>query len=463
MLPLLLLALLAPAEAGKRKAPPAPDLEATGAELMGRALSDPEPYEELRELCDEIGHRFSGSPQLDKAIEWAAEEMRQDGLDVQLEPVKIRRWVRGPASAELLAPRPAPITVLALGGSVATPADGIEAEVLVVSTFEELEARSAEAKGRIVVYDAPFTSYGETVRYRWDGANQAAKHGAVASLVRSVTNHSLHTLHTGGMGYEEEGPQIPHAAITVEDASTLHRMQEAGHTPRIKLHLDAKDEPLADSFNVVGEIRGRTHPDEIIVLGCHLDSWDVGQGAQDDGAGCVTVMQAGALLRALPVPPRRTVRIVLYTNEENGLAGGKAYAEAHKGERIVAAIEDDTGAGAPKGFRIHAADADTPADSTRAPLIIEQLRAQVQALDTVDAAVLRPAWGGADIGPLRANGTVTMGLDHDMSGYWAIHHTEADTFEKVDPVLVRQSAAAMTLMAWVLSEMETPIDRIGVQ
>jgi carboxypeptidase Q len=462
MAPLLLLALLQPVEARKpKKAPPAPDMEAVSAELLGKALASSDAYEELRELCDDIGHRFSGSPQLDKAIDWAAEEMRQDGLQVTLEPVEIRRWVRGPATLELLAPRPAPLTIMALGGTVSTPAEGIEADVLVVDDFDELEARSEEAKGRIVVYDRPFTTYGETVRYRWDGANQAAKHGAVASLVRSVTDHSLHTLHTGGMGYEDEGPKIPHAAITVESATMLHRMQEAGTTPRLRMVMEAKDEEPVRSHNVVGEVRGRENPEQIVVLGCHLDSWDVGQGAQDDGAGCVTVMAAGALLQSLDVAPRRTVRVVLYTNEENGLAGGKAYAEAHQDERIVAAIEDDTGAGTPHGWRVHGPDSDNPAESVRGPQIIEALRPYVEPLSTLGSETLRPAWSGADIGPLLASGTVGFGLDHDMTEYWWIHHTEADTFEKVDPDNVRRSVATMTLMAWALAEMPTPVDEVG--
>jgi carboxypeptidase Q len=436
--------LLIAALAAPRKAPPPPDASATAGALLGAALLDGEAYDEIAYLADVIGPRFSGSPGLDQAIAWTAQRMRDDGLAVHTEAVDVPVWVRGPASLDVVAPERRSLSLLALGGSVSTPASGLEADVLVVSTFEELEARRSEAVGHIVVWDAPFTGYGETVKYRWAGASVAAGAGAVASLTRSVTPTSLHTPHTGGQGYADGVVQIPTAAITVEDAAWLHRLQDRGVTPRLRIQLTAEQRADAPSANVVGELRGRERPDEIVVIGCHLDTWDVGRGAQDDGAGCATVMAAGALLAALPQPPRRTLRVVLFTNEENGLRGGKGYAAAHAGERIVYAVEDDTGAGAPLGFGVDRPDGAEPAAAALQPW--------APWLAPVGADVIRVGHSGADIGPLVKQGAVGLGLEHDMTGYWPIHHTEADTLDKIDPAMVRRNVAAMAVMAWILTE-----------
>lgn len=450
----LLLTLSALAEAGRRP-PPAPPAAETAATLLGRALQSDEAYRELEVLCDTIGHRLAGSESLDRAIAWGAAELAADGLTVTREPVQVRRWVRGPATLTLRSPTTLDLPLLALGDSVATAPGGIEADALVVSSFEELAARAAEVKGRIVVWDAPFTTYGETVGYRYAGASAASRHGAVASLVRSIAPHGLDTPHTGQQRYADDVTPIPTAAISLEAATHLHRLQQRGLTPRLHLDLQARSEEPVTSHNVVGELRGRELPDEIVVLACHLDSWDVGQGAQDDGAGCVTVMEAGALLAALPVAPRRTVRVVLYTNEENGLGGGRAYAEAHAGERIVAAIEDDTGSGAPLGFDVEAllpGDQDAP-DTLRADAVIQRLQPALPWLAPVGAASLQPGGAGADISPLVARGTLGFGLRHDLTGYWPVHHTAADTFDKVDPALVKRNVAAVTLLAFALAEL----------
>lgn len=445
---ILLLSL--PAYAGRR-AEPEPELQATAAALLGAALASGEAYAELRVLSDDIGHRISGSPQLARAVTWAEAELRADGLQVALEPVDVPVWERGLGHAEVRAPLVEPLPVLALGGSVATPEGGVEAPVLVVSSFDDLRARAGEAEGRIVVWDVPFTTYGDTVVYRRDGASEAARVGAVASLVRSVTPTSLRTPHTGMQRYAPEVPHIPAAAISTEDAARLHRWQAAGVTPRVHLELRPVDRGMGPSHNVVGEIRGRSLPEEVVVIGCHLDSWDVGQGAQDDGAGCVTVMEAAALLRALPVPPRRTVRVVLFTNEESGLQGGRTYAKVHAGERIVAALEDDTGSGTPLGFRFHTrgeAPNEGALSAWRAAL-----GPALGLLEAVGAGHLDHGYSGADIGPLVAQGTTGFGLDHDETGYWPIHHTEADTFDKVDPLLVRRNVAAVTVLTWALAEL----------
>lgn len=452
--PLLLLALIpATALAGRKKAAPDPDQVA--AQLLGAALHSDEAYEELRWLTTHVGHRLSGSPQLDLAIAWGEREMAADGLSVSLEPVDVPRWVRGHQHAEVTGPHARHLEILTLGGSDPTPEGGITAEVLVVGSFEELNERAAEAVGKIVVYDVPFTSYGETVQHRTRGAVEAARVGGVAALVRSVTPVSLSTPHTGAMHYDDEVPKIPAAAITLEAASWLHRLQEDGTAATVHLELGPEDHGLAPSNNVVGELRGRSLPDEVIVLGCHLDSWDVGEGAQDDGAGCVTVMQAGALLASLPVGPRRTVRVVLFTNEENGLGGGRAYAEAHKGERIFAAVEDDTGAGIPTGFRLDVREAGERHEA-RTAAVQAHFSQWLPWLAPVGAAELTPGYSGADIGGLVRNGAVGLGLSHDMTGYWPVHHTEADTFDKIDPAAVKKNVAAMAIMAWILAEMDGP-------
>ena len=452
MLPLLLPLALVCAPALARKPPPAPDLDATAATLLGQALGSDEAWTELTFLADRIGHRLSGSPGLEQAVAWGAEEMRKDGLTVTLEPVEVTHWMRGRQHAEVLTPRRQPLPLLTLGGSVATPEGGLTAPVIAVASFAELDRRSDEARGAIVVFDVPFTTYGETVAYRSGGASAAARHGAVAALVRSVTPVSLSTPHTGAMRYADDAPKIPTAAITVEDAAWLRRLDQGGAD--LTLHLDLQPEvlPPAPSHNVVGELRGRERPDEVVVIGCHLDSWDVGQGAQDDGAGCVTVMQVGALLAALPQPPRRTVRVVLFTNEENGLGGGRAYAAAHENESIVAVLEDDTGAGEPQGFGVDVRPGGAR-DEAAAVRVSEGLTPMIGLLDSIGAADIGPGFSGADVYQLVEHGALGFGLRHDMSGYWPVHHTDADTLDKIDPMAVRRNVAAATVLTWVLAEL----------
>ncbi len=450
----LWLVLSLPAQAGKR--PPPPDLDATAQALVDAALASSEPYDELRELCDTIGHRFSGSPALERAVTWGAAQLAADGLVATLEPVQVPVWTRGTTDVELLSPAVATLPALTLGGSVATPAEGIEADVLVVSDFDDLTAHAELAKGRIIVWNVPFTDYGTTVRYRLGGASAAAKVGGVASLVRSVTPVSLASPHTGMQRYEEGVLAVPALAITLEDAERLARLQASGVTPRMRVSTSAHTDATALSHNVLGWLPGRELPKEVVTLACHLDTWDVGQGAQDDGAGCVTVMEAAALLAALPVAPRRSVRVVLYTNEESGLAGGKEHARLHAGERIVAALEDDTGSGAPTGFRVQLPGLEDP-KSGDITAILTAFGDHLAPLATFGSNRFRASWGGADIGPLSAQGTLNFGLDHDETGYWPVHHTEADTFEKVDPALVRQNVASVAVLAWLLAEWPTAI------
>lgn len=434
------------------------DAPAVARELAEAALASREAFEELRVLCDTIGHRISGSPQLARAVTWGAAELAADGLEVELEPVTVPVWNRGLAHAEIVAPWREPLPLLALGGSVATPPGGLEADVLVVTSFDDLTARGpGAAAGKVVVWDVPFTTYGETVGYRVHGATRAAEAGAVASLVRSVSPTSLRSPHTGMQRYGDGVARVPTAAIALEDAARFRRWQAAGTPIRVHLDLRPSDGGTAESHNVVGTLRGRSKPAEVVELGCHLDSWDVGQGAQDDGAGCVTVMEAAALIAALPTPPRRTIRVVLFTNEESGLAGALEHARRRAGERIVAAIEDDTGSGAPRGFRVEVPGDDVAADKQAVRELEEALAPYRALLQEVGAGTLTHGFSGADVGPLVKQGTLGFGLDHDETGYWPVHHTEADTFDKVDPELVRRNVAAVALLAWALAEHDGPI------
>lgn len=448
----------------KKKRPATAEPTPPLARLIGEALTSDVGWERLVHLCDRIGHRLSGSPQLDKAIAWAQERMREDGLvEVRAEPVEVPAWIRGSASLDLIAPRPMSLDVLALGGSVATPEGGIEADVIVVDSLPDMASRDeADVAGHIVVYDLPFTSYRETVGIRTRGAAAAAKKGAVASLVRSVGPHSLQTPHTGNQGYEEGVPPIPAAAITMETSEMLRRLQERGTTPRLSLKLGCSMGPPAQSANVIGEIRGSEKPDEVVLVGCHLDSWDVGQGAQDDGAGCLAAMEAGRLIARLPEPPLRTVRVVLFTNEENGLAGGRTYAAEHADETHFAVLESDTGAGTPLGFRVDLRipptepGGDAVRDEAAWPATLARLTPLRDALAPLAATDLTPGYAGADISPLVRMGAPGFGLSQDMSGYWPIHHTEADTIDKIDPVVFRQNVAVFTTAAWVLANMSDP-------
>jgi carboxypeptidase Q len=440
-------AWLAIAEAKRPTAPePAPPAE-VAAQLIGAALVSSTAHDDLRVLCDDVGHRLAGSPALDRAIEWGRAAMARDGLAVHTESVTVPVWNRGEGRGAVVAPVARPLHLLALGGSPPTPPGGLTAEVLVVSSFDELAARAGEASGRVVLFDVPFTGYGETVAYRSRGPLEAAKLGAVAALVRSVSPTSLDTPHTGMTRAPEEGAAtVPSAAVTLEGATQLHRLAERG---AVKVHLELTPSagPDAQSANVVGEVPGRTLPGEVVVLACHLDSWDVGQGAQDDGAGCVIAMQAAALIRDLPVPPKRTIRVVLYTNEESGLRGGKAYDEAHAAETHHAAIESDTGSGQPLGFHL------TRGEDRTVEADLAALAPVSDWLAPLGAGTLDAGGAGADISPLTARGVLSMGLAQDLTDYWPIHHTEADTFDKVDPVLLARNVAAMAVMAWAVAEL----------
>ena len=371
-------------------------------QLIEAALSDSAAYARLTDLVDGFGHRFSGSVSLERALDWIMEEMEADGLDnVRGELAMVPHWVRGEESLEMIVPVARDLPMLGLGGSVATPPAGIRAEVLVVGSFAELEERAAEARGRIVLFNVPFTTYGETRPIRSNGAVAAARAGAVASLIRSVTPYSQQTPHTGGMGYQEGVPRIPHAAITVEDAQWIQRLSDRGERVELHLLMNAQTLPDAPSRNVMAEITGSELPDEVVVFGGHIDSWDVGQGAMDDGGGSVAAWEAIRLMRVLGLRPRRTVRAVMWTNEENGGAGGRAYrdARAADGDEHVLAMESDGGVFKPSGFGFTGSDA--------AFAIIQEIGSL---LDPIGSGLITRGGGGADITPLMQDGVPGMGL-----------------------------------------------------
>jgi carboxypeptidase Q len=413
--------------------------------LIEEAASTRLAWERLAELGDSFGHRLSGSESLTAAIRWAAGLMRTDGLEnVRLDPVKVPHWVRGAESAQIVAPGAHSLAMLGLGNSVGTPPGGVEADLLVVRSFHELEAAADPVKGRIVLFNAPFTTYSDTVQYRADGPSRAAARGAVAALVRSVGPPGLRTPHTGALRYAEEHPKIPAAAISTEDADRLQRMQDRGTRVRVRLSMEAKFLPDADSFNVIGEIRGRERPEEVVVVSGHIDSWDVGTGASDDGGGCVVSWEALRLMKKLGLRPRRTVRVVLFTNEENGLRGGLAYRDTYRDELAnhVLMLESDSGVFSPSGFGFSGSD--------HARRLVREV---ATLLEGIGAGTITASGGGADIGPsVQAANIPAMSLNVE-GNYFLIHHTAADTVDKIDPRDMSRAAAAIAVMAYVVAEM----------
>ena len=340
--------------------------------------------------------------------------------------------------------------MLGLGGSVGTPKNGITAPVLVVTSFDDLERRAAEAKGKIVLFDVPFTDYVATRKVRTDGPSAAARVGAVACLIRSVASASIRSPHTGVTRYDSTVARIPAAALSVEDAMMLHRFQDRGEPVTLTLRMGARTLPDAPSRNVVAELVGREKPDEVVVLGGHIDSWDVGQGAMDDGGGAVAAWEAVRLMKRLGLRPRRTVRVVLWTNEENGGKGGLGYAADHAGElsKHVLAMESDNGAFNPKGFVLAAGD--SAAD------VVQQVAGLLQPINAtgVQRVESSPA---ADITPLAEAGVPTMELDVDGSRYFWYHHSEGDTLDKLDPVDLAHCVAAMAVMAYVVADLPSSL------
>jgi carboxypeptidase Q len=423
------------------------DYRNAAGRIIGAALTSKRAYERLSYLTDRIGNRLSGSAALERAIEWAVSEMKKDGLDnVRPEKVMVPHWVRGEESLEMISPEARSLTMLGLGNSVGTPEEGVTAEIVVVRNFDELESLGERVRGKIVVYNAPFTTYGATVQYRGFGASRAARYGAVATLVRSITPVSLQTAHTGALRYDESLPKIPAAAITIEAAELLQRMHDRGERVTVRLKMAAKFLPEAESANVIGELKGTEKPDEVVLVSGHFDSWDVGQGANDDGGGCIVSWEAVRLLKELGLRPRRTIRVVLWTNEENGGRGGMAYREAHRNElaKHVFAIESDSGIARPQGFGL----ADTAPLQARA-----NLKEILKLLAGIAADRVADNGGGSDIGPIMRDGVIGASLDVDGTHYFDIHHTQADTLDKIDSRELALCVATMAVVAYTVADL----------
>lgn len=431
----------------------------TAGRIIESVMASNEAYAKMEDLCLGIGHRLSGSVNLQRAIAWAVETMKSDGGEnVHREKVMVPHWVRGEESATMIQPRHLTLNMLGLGGSVATPPGGITAPVIVVADEDELNAAGDDVRGKIVLFNKimpPYdpdrgAGYGATVKYRTQGATLAAAKGAVACLVRSVTAHSLYTPHTGAMNYGDAKKKIPTAAITVEDTETIAGLTRSGREVVVNLKMNAKTLPDARSANVIGELRGSTNPEEVVIMGGHFDSWDVGQGAHDDGGGCVIAMEAINVLRKLHLRPRRTIRVVLWTNEENGVAGGKAYAKDHADElqHHVAGIESDSGVFAPRGYSVSCTD------EAKRDVAIEQINDILSLFpDSFPPLDAHAGGSGTDVGQTRSAGFVLMGHRVEGSKYFNYHHTNADTLDKVNPTELSQNVAVLATTAYILADM----------
>lgn len=420
--------------------------------LIKAATADDFAWRRLAELTDTFGARLSGSPNLARAIQWSVQTMKADGLEnVRTEPVMVPRWVRGREEAVIIDPPEHDLAILGLGGTVSTPPGGLEADLLVVSSFEELRNRTADARGKIVLFDVAYAGYAETVTYRTGGARAAGQQGAVAVLVRSIGPIGLRTTHTGSVNYVPEVPAIPAAAVAAEDAIRLARLARSGRRVRLRLVLEGQREADVESANVVGEIVGREKPNEVVLIGGHIDSWDVGTGASDDGVGCIITWEALRLMKKLGLRPRRTVRVVLWTNEENGLRGAAAYAERYAGAAIdhVFALESDLGVFAPAALGF--------SGSMAARAVMGQIELL---LEPLGLPAITAGGGGADIGPIAQVGRVpTMAYIGDAARYFVIHHTAADTIDRILPEEVSKAAAAVAVVSYAVAEMPERLPR----
>lgn len=427
--------------------------EAIANQIITAGLNSCKAYPMLFELTQTVGARLSGSPQAEKAVEWGKKTMESLGFqNVHLEPVKVPHWVRGSKEEALIlnSSKTIPLKICALGGSVATPEDGITAEVLEVKSFDELKALGDQAKGKIIFFNRPldktkfstFEAYGGAVNQRGGGAAEAAKAGGIAALVRSMTTRLDDVPHTGAMNYVDTVGKVPAAAVSTIGANLLDSLLSIDKNLKVKLKLSCQTLPDVESANVVGELTGTDLPNEVIVIGGHLDSWDKGQGAHDDGAGCAHTLEALRLLKELNLKPKRTIRAVLFMNEENGLRGGKAYAEKERpGEKHIAAIETDAGGFSPRGFGVQT-------DSLR----FEKISRWAYLFESIGADKIQKGGGGADIGPLARAGVPVIGLTPERQRYFDYHHSDSDTIDKVNERELELGAEALAILTYVLAQ-----------
>ncbi len=428
--------------------------EQTAAQLAGRALTNSPTMEIITSLTTEIGPRLDGSSNEKRAADWAKSYCTKLGFDrVWVEPFKLEHcWERGVEKAEITGPSPQPLVVTALGGSVATPAEGIEAEIALFKTYDELlAAPEGSLKGKIAVVTQRLprtqdgSGYGHLSKMRVAGASEAAKRGAIAYLLRSLATDSRRSPHTGYLMYKEGIPRIPAAALSVPDAEQLERLAASGPV-HVKLVLTPRDLGPGTSQNVIAEIKGREKPDEIVLLGAHLDSWDLGTGAVDDGAGVAVIMAAAKLIRDLPERPKRTIRIVLFGSEETGLWGGKAYAEAHKSENdhLVVVAEPDEGQGPVYRFQTGVGNPDEAS--------LNRIRAAIAPLGIVPGD--NDSHGSSDVQPLADAHVPAVTLSLDATDYFDLHHTADDTLDKIVPARINQTTAAYAVFAYLAAELD---------
>ena len=436
--------------------------------LQQAALNSDYAYRQVAHLANNIGPRLTGSAQAAKAVDYVASELKAIGCEVQLEKVTVPHWVRGEETAALIEfPGQAQnttqkIVLCALGDSVATPPEGIEADVIALRNFDELKSMPRDkVAGKIVLFNYPFDkqmaaegrggeAYGEAVVYRSDGPSTAARQGAVACLIRSVGGADYRLLHTGQTDYAGDAPKIPAGAVTAEDADLIADLVRQGPV-KIKLVLTPQTLPNVESANVIGDIKGSEHPEQIIIASGHLDSWDLGTGAIDDGAGVAVSMEAANLIQKLHLKPKRTIRVIAWMNEENGSAGSKQYAKDHEKEwaNHFAAMETDGGAGHPLGINI------------KGKPEVKQMLAPV-------AAILQESGAGnlhlvehcgADIEPLEKAGVPSFSPIQDNRFYFNYHHTAADTLDKIMPKELTENSAVVAVAAYALADMEQPLPR----
>ena len=424
--------------------------------IYDEALYRGEAYENLRYLTKEIGARLSGSPQAAAAVEWGRQVMESYGFDtVYLQPVMVPHWVRGDVEQARIVSAlqgTVEVNIIGLGNSIGTVPGGISAEVIEVTEFEELQAMDyADVEGKIVFFNRPFddglisqgAAYGGAVGQRGSGPVEAAKKGAIGCVVRSMTSNRDDVPHTGGTRYQLNVPQIPAVAISTNDADRLSNMLKK--EPSLRFFVETSGKFLEDelSYNVIGELWGSEKPEEIMVVGGHLDSWDVGEGAHDDGAGTVHTIEVLRIFKAMDYRPKHTIRGVLFMNEENGLFGGRKYAEVAetKGENHLVAMESDSGGFVPRGFTMDGEEGQ-----------VEKFMGWASLFSPYQADDFGPGGGGADIGPLKNQGVPLIGFRPDGQRYFDFHHTAEDTFEKVDDRELHLGAAAMASLFYLIDQ-----------
>lgn len=454
-----------PENSGGDSAPTAVEAYRDAVEsILDRGLVEGQAYALLTELCTTAPHRLAGTPGADTAVAWARATMEEIGLEnVRLEPCTVPRWSRGTTERlEVLEPeelRGMELPIAALGGSVATPPAGVAAPLVQVRSFGELEELGEAARGKIVFFSRPmdhghrdmFAAYGQAVEQRVHGASRAARVGGVAALVRSIASSVDDFPHTGAMRYDGRVPEkVPTAAVSTRGAELLSAALDAGQEVVVRLTLDCATLEDGTGANVVGELVGHSSPEEIVLVGGHLDCWDIGMGAHDDGSGCCHALEAVRLLKELGLTPRRTIRVVLFANEENGLRGAHAYHDAHLDEldRHVLALESDRGGFAPRGFT-----------SDARPRGLAILRAIAELLDEAGAGRVIRGSGGADIGPLAREGVPVVGFLPTSHRYFDYHHSDNDRLENVNPRELQLGACVIASMIYVVADLEEPFPR----